>query len=66
MSKPCNREACALRLERLSASAKILAEDLRKHMWYDEAQQAATQIHADAEYVQRQIDGDKAWEEGDR
>jgi hypothetical protein len=66
MSRPCNREACALRLERLAASAKILAEQLRRHVWYDDARQTATQIHADAAYVNEQISGDKAWEAGDR
>jgi hypothetical protein len=66
VSRPCNREACALRLERIAASAAILANDLRKHVWYDDARQQATQIHADAQYVQEQIDGDKAWEAGDR
>jgi hypothetical protein len=66
MSKPCNREACALRLERLSASAKILAEDLRKHTWYDDARRAAHTIREDAEYVHNAIDMDRAWEAGDR
>jgi hypothetical protein len=66
MSKPCNREACALRLERLAASAKILAEQLRGHVWYEEALKQAAQIHDDAQIVHEQICGDKAWEAGDR
>lgn len=66
MSQRCNREACALRLERIAASAKLLAEELRSHIWYDDAQQAAAQIYADAKYVYDQIDGDGAWAAGDR
>ena len=62
----CNREACALRLERLAASAAILAKDLRTHVWYDEANRSATAIKADADYVYAQIAGDRGWEAGDR
>lgn len=66
MSKPCNREACVLRLERLAASAKLLAEGLKTHIWYEEARDQAAAIHADAQIVHEQIAGDKAWEAGDR
>lgn len=66
MSKPCNREACALRLERVAATAKLLAADLRKHCWYDDARISATQIYADATVVYEQVMDDKAWEAADR
>jgi hypothetical protein len=64
--KQCNREVCALRLERLSASAKILADEMRKHVWYSEARDAARQIAADANYVFNEVTNDHGWEAGDR
>lgn len=69
MNEPCNREACALRLERLAASAKILADQLRlrnNSIWYNDAKGAAGQIRADAEYVYKSVASDGAWEAGDR
>jgi len=66
MSKPCNREACALRLERLAASAAILSKELRTHVWYQDAAKASAQILDDAKYVAESVYNDKAWEAGDR
>jgi len=66
VSKPCNREACALRLERLAASAAIMAKDMRTHLWYEDALKSAHAIHEDAQYVLHQVADDKSWEAGDR
>ena len=67
MSERCDREACVLRLERIAASAKILAGQLKSgKVWYREAKEAADQIHDDAQYVNQSISSDTAWEAGDR
>jgi hypothetical protein len=62
----CNREACALRLERLAASATILAKDLRTGTWHQAAVGQATVIKDDAQYVHAAISGDGTWAAGDR
>lgn len=66
MSKPCNREACILRLERLAANAKLLAKELATRCWYDDAKRMANQLPEDANYVQQAIADDHGWEAGDR
>lgn len=66
MSKSCDREACALHLDRIAASAALLAKAMRSRPWYDDTLRAAQVIHADAEYVLHHVADDKGWQAGDR
>lgn len=66
MSTPCNREACVLRLERIAASAKILADQMRKRDWYDNVREGAAHIQSDATYVYEAVLNDTGWAAGDR
>lgn len=67
MSERCDREACVLRLERIAASARILAGQLKSgKLWYQDALEGARALHGDTEYVLHRVADDKTWEAGDR
>ena len=66
MSGKCDKEECVLRLERIAASAKILANQIRRNDWHQNVLPAARQIAADASTVCGQVEGDTAWAAQDR
>ena len=62
-----DREELIARLERISASAKLLAKKLTTgKVWYETVKSEASLIRCDAMDVHNAIAADDAWAAGDR
>jgi hypothetical protein len=61
-----NREDIAIRLDRMAATAKILANQIRIGCYHSNASDSVKILSEDVEYVKKHISNDRGWSAGDR
>lgn len=62
----CDREACILRLERLAASASIMAKEMKFKPWHNDMLIESERLANDANIIKKMISEDTSWAAADR